>query len=256
MKRNIAIVFFIGGLLAVTSCDKIKEAYHDTFNEDKQTKLERIYNTPGFVDNEEKEKLAEYLYNEALKLMQEKELEDPTTLRILQEYKEINFVEPMKNRINELKEAPKNFLADPDKLKAIQQELQDLFPNKQLQISGGAIMINQNMVYLDLVDPENPEYVDNYTYRKVKNEFKWVKGDPVKSHRISKKTQPIVDFSTANKLFLVAKEKMKTIEGANKPKNVYYYLHNQKWQTTIDAAREDYIVQTDTNGNLTEFKKL
>ncbi|ADX66772.1 hypothetical protein [Weeksella virosa] len=33
MKRNIAIVFFIGGFLAVTSSDKIKEAYHDTFNE-------------------------------------------------------------------------------------------------------------------------------------------------------------------------------------------------------------------------------
>lgn len=240
MKRKMAIAFLIGGLFSVTSCDEIKKAYNDTFKETSaQSELEQIYkgNTAPLVVTEKKS--AEDLYNEALKLLQEKELGDA-----------------LETMVNELKEAPKNFLADPERLKAIQQELQNLFPNKPLQISGSTVMIMNNMVRLDLADPDHPENVDTYIYQKVKNEYKWVKGDPVKLSLSSEKPQPLVDLSTAHKVFLLAKEKMKTIEGATIPTNVYYYLHNQKWQTTIDAARADYTLQTDTNGNLTKFEKF
>lgn len=69
-----------------------------------------------------------------------------------------------------------------------------------------------------------------------------------------------VKFSTAKKVYDIAMEKSKTIEGAEPTSHVYFNqikaVHVKEWYVMIRGARRQYRITFDINGNFREKRIL
>ncbi|SFM62674.1 hypothetical protein SAMN05428949_0222 [Chitinophaga sp. YR627] len=150
---------------------------------------------------------------------------------------------------------------DAAKLDSIQQALYEMphLKGKELFFLAGLYFYDYQggMISVDLQDPDKPENVDTYTY----SNGHWEIQKPVK---ISTNTHfplkmllmPLHDikFSTAKKVYDIAMEKSKDIEGAEGTQHVYFTqmkaVHVTEWYVIIPAARRNYRMTFDIAGNL------
>ncbi|MCF6404845.1 hypothetical protein L3C95_18240 [Chitinophaga filiformis] len=113
------------------------------------------------------------------------------------------------------------------------------------------------MISVDLQDPDKPENVDTYTYSNGAWEIqKPVKMTGMQHFPLEMLLMPLdeVKFSTAKKVYDIAVEKSKTIEGAEPIQFVYFSqikaVHVKEWYVMIQGARRNYRITFDVNGNL------
>ena len=136
----------MGCFLTFTSCHHITQAYRETFDlEDSEsgdlTTDYSEFQEPGFSEADDQE-LAEQSKDEENKF---------------------------------------NLLSDPEHLVLIRKRLQDLFPEKILQVQAPHVYFEEDRIRLELVDPNIPENIDWYIY--TESEGRWHKGQPIKTSK-------------------------------------------------------------------------
>jgi hypothetical protein len=117
------------------------------------------------------------------------------------------------------------------------------------------------MISVDLQDPGKPENVDTYTY----SNGEWQIQKPVKitgnGHiPLEMLLMPLdeLKFSTAKKVYDIAVEKSKTIEGAGPTRHIYFNqlkaVHVKEWYVMIQGSRRNYRITFDVNGRIKEMR--
>lgn len=151
-----------------------------------------------------------------------------------------------------------NLLADAEKLGAVQQQLQRMFPEKTLSIFPPHIYFETARIRLQLVDPDIPENIDWYYYKAETDA--WQKEEPVKTS-VRDRRKPIqldaIKFGTANSVYDQVIKKSAEIEGAKAPTTVYFSFHVPvwNWNARIVGSRSDYEFKADIDGKEIEFKR-
>ena len=145
-------------------------------------------------------------------------------------------------------------------LDSIQQELYNMpgFKGKKLFFMAGIYFYDYRggIISVDLQDPNNPENVDTYTY----SNGEWEIQKPVKTTSnphfpLKMLLMPLdeIKFSTAKKVYDIAWEKTKAIEGVERTQHVYFSqikaVHVKEWYVMIRTARRDYRITFDVDGN-------
>ncbi|WP_149696964.1 hypothetical protein [Chitinophaga sp. CF418] len=158
-------------------------------------------------------------------------------------------------------EVSKSIFENAATLDSIQQALHDLphLKGKKLFFMAGFYFYDYRggMISIDLQDPDIPGNVDTYTY----SNGAWEIQKPVKiagnQHfplEMLLMSLDEVKFSTAKKVYDIAVEKSKTMEGAETIQFVYFSqiktVHVKEWYIMIQAARRNYRITFDVNGNL------
>ncbi len=154
-----------------------------------------------------------------------------------------------------------------ENLDSIQHALYDLpgFKGKKLRFLNGLYFYDYRggMISIDLQDPNNPENVDTYTY----SNGEWKIQKPVvitgNGHfPLEMLLAPLdeVKFSTAKKVYDIAVERSKTIEGAEPTQHIYFTqinaVHVKEWYVMIRGARRNYRITFDVNGRLKEMRSI
>ncbi|MBO9618365.1 MAG: hypothetical protein J7539_04945 [Niabella sp.] len=154
-----------------------------------------------------------------------------------------------------------------ERLDRIQAELQNLpqFKGKQLQLYQSMHFYDYKDGYIsiNIQNPDTTENIDNYKYE----DGKWKEPVPVK---ISGTTDLVgylmpldqIRFSIAKKVHDQTMEKLKEVRGTKKVEFVYFsYVKSNvpaitpsTWYTNIEGLRNDYMLNFDNNGDLTEMK--
>lgn len=151
-----------------------------------------------------------------------------------------------------------NLLEDAEKLDAAQQQLQAMFPGKDLAVFPPHIYFEANRIRLQLVDPDIPENVDWYYYKT--DTDAWQKEEPVKTS-VRDRREPIpfdaVKFRIASNVYHQIAEKSAEIEGAEAPTTIYFSFHLPvwNWNARIIGSRSDYDFKADKDGKEIEFKR-
>ena len=145
-----------------------------------------------------------------------------------------------------------------DKLDTIQQQLQDMFPGKSVQVYPPHIYFQPKEIRLQLVDPDIADNIDWYSYKAETGA--WSKGDPVKisMSRISDNLPlEAVRFSVLTPVYHQLLEKTETVEGGEIPSNIYFSFHVKpwNWNAWIYGSRADYNFETDIDGKELVFER-
>lgn len=152
-------------------------------------------------------------------------------------------------------------------LDSIQQLLYDIpgLKGKELHFLNGLYFYDYRggVISVDLQDPNKPENVDTYTY----SNGEWQIQRPVtitgNGHfPLKLLLAPLDDvkFSTAKKVYDIAVEKSKTIEGAEPTQHIYFTqinaVHVKEWYVMISGARRRYRITFDVNGRMKEMRTI
>jgi hypothetical protein len=152
-------------------------------------------------------------------------------------------------------------------LDSIQQALYEMpgLKGKKLRFLNGLYFYDYRggMISIDLQDPNKPENVDTYTY----SNGEWQIQKPVRisgngHFPLEMLLAPLdgVKFSTAKKVYDIAVEKSKTIEGAGPTQHIYFTqmnaVHVKEWYVMIRGARRNYRITFDINGRLRDMRSI
>lgn len=222
--RNILIIVGFSALLS--SCDFVTKAYKETFDKDKQDHIRSEDNNSPDEDRPES-----YTTNDIAK---DEKASTPTLLEI-------------------------NLLNDAEKLAQAQQQLEAMFPGKNLLVYAPHISFSKTGIRLGLIDPDVSENIDRYSYETKTGS--WQKNEPVKTRANQKiKVIPLrsIQFKTANSVYQQAINKSADIEGAIIPANIFFTFNTDtwNWNCRIEGSRSDYELRTDKDGKVTTFKRL
>ena len=164
-----------------------------------------------------------------------------------------------------------NLLADPDALAAAQAELENLpkFKGKQIQIFQ-TVHFSTDNIRLSLQDPENPENIDQYTFR----EGAWAEPAPVRitgDGNMADNVHPLKkDFLTIPaKIYKTWNEKAREVGapegdptqafggGLSSISYVFNIVNGSlSWSVSdIENERNVYDISFDLNGDLKNFAK-
>lgn len=161
----------------------------------------------------------------------------------------------------------KSIFESAETLDSIQQALHDMpgFKGKKLRFLNGFYFYDYQggMISVDLQDPGNPENVDTYTY----SNGEWRRQKPVmitgsRHFPLETLLMPLdeVKFSTSKKVYDIAVEKSKTVEGAGPVQHVYFnqikVVHVKEWYIMIQGARRHYRITFDVDGRLKEMRSI
>lgn len=167
---------------------------------------------------------------------------------------------PLKSGATEEKHESVNILADAEKLKNIQNKLLNIpeFVNKKVRFVGH-LYFNKNRIRTEILDPNNPNNVDNYHFEVSDDE--WKKGNPVKqraSFDLNKESTLVesVDFSIVAKIYHKLVEKSKDLEGLEEIGTIYFNYISRDFDGEIQTLRADYHYEADINGEITQFEKI
>ena len=151
------------------------------------------------------------------------------------------------------------------RLDSIQQALYNMpgLKGKKLFFMAGLYFYDYQggMISVDLQDPNNPENVDTYTY----SNGEWDIQKPVKitgnpHFPLKMLLMPLdeIRFSTAKKVYDIAWEKTKAIEGVERTQHVYFSqikaVHVKEWYVMVRTDRHDYRITFDVDGNFREMR--
>lgn len=254
MKLKFILAFLVIGLIAFTSCDEVKKAYHDTFksSEEKQNDLAEIFSGNSSDRKEVKAKRA--LIEEYSRLLD-------AQLPELNENKKDKMLEIISRDIDKRRRTEVSLLFLPEKLDEIQAGLYHFLNTEEVSLYSSALFVEDDRVRVTAVNPNNENEVDWYYYETKTG--KWRKEDPVKlsrqdMERMDEKEFPLssIKLSTAHTVFFEALKLLTEIEGAELPSSLTYYHHSHKkyWNVTLSGSRADYKLEADVDGRITKFE--
>jgi len=161
----------------------------------------------------------------------------------------------------------KSIFEDAAFLDSIQQELSNMpgLKGKKLFFMAGLYFYDYQggIISIDLQNPDNPDNVDTYAY----SNGEWERQKPVKitGNRLlplEMLLMPLdeIKFSSAKKVYDIAVEKSKGIEGARPIQHVYFSqiraVHVKEWYIMIQGDRRNYRITFDVKGNFREMRSL
>jgi hypothetical protein len=155
----------------------------------------------------------------------------------------------------------KRLLTDTTRLKKAEKALRALpqFAGKEIFIYRSVHFYGDGSIMLMLRHPENPNYVDNYTYR----DGKWSAPTPAQislHDEIDSKLVSLdrVRFANVARVAQVYNGKAAEVEGAKPAGTVYVSIwdNRMRWfPGTINGTRERYDIQFNEDGSLKSFRQ-
>lgn len=279
MKRKFFTGLIIGIMIFMTSCQFIEKAIEDTFatqpakfneEEDKKDKsfFEKIEDI--FLDESNKKVFILDIVSDAEDKMG---FEFSTELDSnLKKYIMDNDIERYMSKEEIIEVARKNdennLILNNKKLNEIKEKLIEKLGTEDLYVNKGQIRINNNGFYIDLVNPENPQYVDIYYYNLGSDSWHIV---PKKlSGYIVPMEESIhlseIPFDSIERIVDTGIEILKEMGDYREfdimnqelgIKSIYTNLKEEGliYRTTVYGTREDYNLIFDINGNLLEKER-
>ena len=154
----------------------------------------------------------------------------------------------------------KKFLTDTTRLKKAEKALRALpqFAGKEIFIYRSVHFYGDGNIMLMLRHPENPKYVDNYTY----SDGKWSAPTPAQiflHDDVDSKLVSLnrISFANAARVTRVYNEKAAEVEGAKPATSVYVSIWDKRMRWfpgTINGTRERYDIQFNEDGSLKSFR--
>lgn len=154
-----------------------------------------------------------------------------------------------------------DFLRDTVALEKAEQALRNLpqFNGKQIRLYNDVHFYDDGRVMLNLQHPENPEYIDAYTY----DDGLWGEPKPVQiSVRTDLKSKLFeldkMKFKTVATIVKNFNEKAASIEGAKAASHVYGIVWDGQFMwypRTIDGSRQRYAIDFNLDGSVKLYKR-
>lgn len=158
-------------------------------------------------------------------------------------------------------EKNKNFLVNTTALEKAETALRNLpqYRGKEIFIYQSVHFYDDGGINIMLRHPENPDYVDNYTYR----DGTWSKPKPqqlsvnadIESRLVSLNDVNFISIANIARLY---NEKASQIEGAKPTTSVYMMIWDKliRWYPgSINGDRERYSIEFNTDGTLKNFRR-
>ncbi|WP_217606827.1 hypothetical protein [Chitinophaga sp. GbtcB8] len=155
----------------------------------------------------------------------------------------------------------KKFLTDTTRLKKAEKALRALpqFAGKEIFIYRSVHFYGDGNIMLMLRHPENPKYVDNYTY----SDGKWSAPTPAQiflHDDVDSKLVSLdrISFANAARVARVYNGKAAEVEGAKQATTVYVSIWDKRMRWfpgTINGTRERYDIQFNEDGSLKSFRQ-
>jgi|GEM_PF-284613 len=151
------------------------------------------------------------------------------------------------------------FLGNKSRLKAAELSLRKLpaFSGKKIYLYRFIHFYDDGRINVQLQNPENPEYVDEYSYSK----GSWQTPKPVQlsvHDNIKKSLVKLddVDFENAGKIYRLYSAKANNVAGSPPLTHVYAIFDNNTiswYPQSISGSRERYFISFEPNGDLKSF---
>ncbi len=278
MKRKLLVGIMIGLTTMMTSCQTIEKAVEETFAtqpqklnvEEKEDKnfLDKVKdfffdesNDPVFIldiisDAEDK---IGFEFSTELDSYFKSYLLENEIQRYLSEEEVIEIVEKFDEN---------NFILNPDKRDEVMEELFELVGTRDFYIYEARFRLYDSSIYIYIVNPDHPEYVDLYYYNSGIGSWHII---PEKlSADVDPRAGAIllsdIDFENFNKIMEVGTEILKEI-GDYREFNIMnnelgINMISTHWQgedlvfkAEVKGVREDYNLTFDAKGNLIEKER-
>jgi len=218
-------------MLLVSSCEQFKSSIVDTFKSEKE-----VEDSEKEISSEVEKKSTIQSNNTAEKVP-EREEESPSIF-----------------------EEEKNPFQDSSYYEKAQKELLSLpqFQGKEVYCFSSIHFYDDGRINLDLLDPDNPTYLDSYSYRK----GEWAPPKPrqsVKENQMLRARFPLskINFSTLVGICEKVNKKVAQIPGAKELSHIYVshnsYDRQIEWRASISGDRESFSIWADADGSNLRF---
>jgi len=154
-----------------------------------------------------------------------------------------------------------NLLKNTAALERAEKQLRALtsYAGKEIYIYQSVHFYNDGRINLMLRHPENPKYVDSYTY----SDGAWSEPKPVQlsvRDRIEDRMVPLdeLEFASAARVAAIYNEKTAQIDGAKPTDYTYVIIWDKsiRWYPlSINGSRERYGIEFNTDGSLKRFQQ-
>lgn len=166
---------------------------------------------------------------------------------------------PDEHLFSEARERIVGFVSDEAALSLAEQQLRELpqYQSKPIYLYADIHFYDDGRIMAKLQHPENPEFIDAYTYQG----GEWSEPNPVQlsvRDQLQEKLVALdsVPFRTVARIIRNYNEKTSTIEGASKADHVYLIIHygiTQWYPNQIDGSRERWRIFFHRDGSVASF---
>ncbi len=255
----VLIIFFLG-ILVFTSCNKVKEAYRETFkdHDDVQKELIDVFN----MKEQSADPSKELKINKKLLLDQYAKILETQFPQLTGKQKD-STLSMIGRGIDQWSQDSVSLLFQQKSLAQIEAELYKFLNTEEIMVYPGVVFIEHNRVRLTAINPARRQESDWYWYETKTG--KWRKESPIKLTQQQQKEIEAEQFSlrsmhlatTAHTVLNEALKRLAEIEGAETPTTLTYFHHPHKqyWYVMLQGARADYILETDKDGKVTRFER-
>ncbi|WP_437919469.1 hypothetical protein [Sphingobacterium sp. LRF_L2] len=163
--------------------------------------------------------------------------------------------------VEDLKEKKSIFLEDMSALIEVEKAFRNRpeLKNKSIKIYGSIHFYNDYRISLAIQNPDNPTYVDEYSYR----DQAWSDPKPVilsKYEKIAERTIDLdkIPFKYANNVYNILKRKSQEIGSKSTDYTVYVVINKQKirwYPGSITSDRSRYSIEFNDDGTLKSFEQ-
>ena len=273
MRRKLLIKIIIPVMAFITSCQPVEKAIEDTFSKQPQKlnredeKAENLWHKleSAFLDESNKQVSPPDIIRDAEDKMG---YEFPIELNAhFSQYLVKNNIQHYLSKEDILaivKEFEENDLfVNSDKREKVMEELFNLIGSRDFYIYDAKLRLHHNAVYIYVVAPENPKYVDLYYYN-LGNDT-WYKIPQKLNEGIDPMERAVlfseINFDSYKKIVDTGTETLKEMGDYDESKPVksgpgisYISTHLDKdsliFKAKVEGTREDYDLTFDANGNL------
>ncbi|MDQ0641019.1 hypothetical protein QF042_004584 [Pedobacter sp. W3I1] len=152
----------------------------------------------------------------------------------------------------------KKGMLNSSELEQAEEKLRKLpqYRNKEIMVYQSVHFYADGSIHLALQHPENPEYVDEYSFK----DGAWSEPKPVLARNVERRIFPLnkMNFAAAQKVIQIYNEKAAEIEGAKPTTLVYISIwdNGMRWfPSSINGSRERYDLQFNNDGTLKSFRQ-
>jgi len=130
------------------------------------------------------------------------------------------------------------------------------YRNREIVLYESVHFYEDGSIKLALQHPENPKYIDEYSYK----DGYWSDPKPVLARNIERRTFPLSkgNFAAAQKVMQIYNDKAAQVEGAKPTTSAYISIWDDgmRWfPSTINGSRVRYDIQFNNDGTLKSFRQ-
>jgi len=130
------------------------------------------------------------------------------------------------------------------------------YHDREIVIYESVHFYEDGSIKLALKHPENPKYVDEYSYK----DGIWSSPKPLLARNMERRTFPLskVNFAAAQKVMQIYNDKAAQVEGAKPTTSAYISIwdNGMRWfPSSINGSRERYDIQFNNDGTLKSFRQ-